>query len=147
MPSHVHTKPKDRDILSCECSCLVRHNDVQIKPENTHTHIHTTRQADSDLLSCARQCTRKKNPAPLSLPLSLSLSLYYSSRLTLLSSLSLARRASPPPESRLVVSFRSRHVPTFPRVPFLLSIFHHSLIINKLKIQNEINSLLVTKKS
>lgn len=69
--------PKDRDILSCECSCLVRHNDVQINTrKRIYTHIHADRQTQIDLLSCARQCTRKKNPAPLSLPLSsLSLSL------------------------------------------------------------------------
>lgn len=142
--------PKDRDILSCECSCLVRHNDVQINTRK-HIHTHTCRQTDTDRSSLVRSAMHSEKRTPPRSPFHLSLSLSLLAILLVPFHTPLITFSSPPrfpaclpnPAQSSLPSRRSR----FQHAPFPLSIFHHSLIINKLKIQNEINSLLVTKKS
>lgn len=96
------------------------------QPEkHTHTYIYINIQTDTELLSCARQCTRKKKSRPRSPSLSLSLLLYYSSRLTLIS-FSNPPRFPASPKSRL--SSRAdapSSTPPYTRSPLYLSSFSY----------------------
>lgn len=129
---------------------LVRHNDVQINTRK-HIHTHTCRQTDTDRSSLVRSAMHSEKRTPPRSPFHLSLSLSLLAILLVPFHTPLITFSSPPrfpaclpnPAQSSLPSRRSR----FQHAPFPLSIFHHSLIINKLKIQNEINSLLVTKKS